>query len=107
MITAMVVENVVVVWWESVVVFHQGHLNAGGISMKRMGRLSEVQAVVSLSSRVKTSHVPSMFAVLLVILDGFIGRPAMLPCFLRHFSSSNNGWEFGRNLLVLVLITKY
>ena len=107
MITAMVVENVVVVWWQSVVVFHQGHLNAGVISMKRMGRLSEVQAVVSLSSRVKTSHVPSMFAVLLVILYGFGWRPAMLPCFLRHSLSSNNRWEFGRNLLVLVLITKY
>jgi hypothetical protein len=63
---------------------------------------SEVQAVVSLTSRVKKSHVPSMFAALLVILDGLQVRPAMLPCFLRHSSSSNNGWVFCCNLLVLV-----
>jgi hypothetical protein len=53
--------------------------------VKREWRVSEVQAVASLTSRVKTSHVPSMFAVSLVILDDFRKRPAMLPCFLRHF----------------------
>jgi hypothetical protein len=38
-------------------------------------------------SRVKKSHVPSMFAVLLVISDGVRVKPAMLPYFLRHCSS--------------------
>jgi hypothetical protein len=82
---AVVIEDGDVVWWQSVVVFHQGHLNAGGSSVKRMWRASEVQAVVSLISCVKTSHVPSMFAALLVILGSLKVRPAMLPCFLRHF----------------------
>jgi hypothetical protein len=41
----------------------------------------------NLSSRVKKSHVPSMFAVLLVISDGVRVRLVMLPYFLRQFSS--------------------
>ena len=47
--------------------------------------MSEVHAVNPASlSRVKKSHIPSMFAILLVILDGFSVKAAMLPCYLRH-----------------------
>ena len=63
MTMAVVIENGDVVVWQFVWCFIKVHLNEGGSSVERMWRVSEVQAVASLTSRVKTLHVPSMFAV--------------------------------------------